>query len=199
MVKELDQLGFTNWCTNVRNVLKDIYFDDVWDNQCIDDYPHFITLVKERIRKAYIQYWQDSINDSVSSPKLRTYKLFKTTFCNEKYLTCIQGDQLIRAVARLRMSSHDLAIERGRYTKPKTLLNDRTCKRCNLEEIDDEKHFLLRCDTFSIHRQSLLYTCRLKCSNFKDYTPDEQFVFIMTSKDNIIIQSLATFVHKCFK
>ena len=49
------------------------------------------------------------------------------------------------AVARLRMSAHILAIETGRHVRPKICKDLRIHKNCDLEEVEDESHFLLKC------------------------------------------------------
>ena len=40
--------------------------------------------------------------------------------------------------ARFRISSHNLRIETGRHEKPKIPSEDRTCLKCNLNEVEDE-------------------------------------------------------------
>jgi hypothetical protein len=42
-------------------------------------------------------------------------------------------------LTRFRISA--LEIETGCYTTPKTPLENRLCKQCNLSEIEDEEHF----------------------------------------------------------
>ena len=44
-------------------------------------------------------------------------------------------------LTRFRISAHKLEIEIGRYTTPKTPLENRLCKQCNSSEIEDEEHF----------------------------------------------------------
>ena len=41
------------------------------------------------------------------------------------------------------LSLHHLQIERGRYTRPKTLRENRLCNNCNI--VEDEVHFLFIC------------------------------------------------------
>ena len=57
-------------------------------------------------------------------------------------------------MARYRMSSHDLNIERGRYNNPITPKNQRICTRCELNEIDDEIH-LHHCSAMNNERKIL--------------------------------------------
>ena len=48
-----------------------------------------------------------------------------------------------------------LAIETGRHDKPKIAKEERKCRYCNLDEVEDEKHFLLKCPLYNEERLSL--------------------------------------------
>jgi hypothetical protein len=50
-----------------------------------------------------------------------------------------------KCITKIRLSSHKLAIEQGRYNK--TNRNRRTCKLC-INEIEDEMHFILLCPSY---------------------------------------------------
>ena len=66
-------------------------------------------------------------------------------------------------LTRLRISAHNLNIERGRYTQPITPIQNRICQFCDKSCVDDEVHFLLHCETFDIKRQCLfgkMSSCR---------------------------------------
>jgi hypothetical protein len=52
------------------------------------------------------------------------------------------------------ISAHKLNIEVGRYNK--TPRNERFCKKCNTDEIEDEMHFLLLCNHFETERKNIL-------------------------------------------
>ena len=58
-------------------------------------------------------------------------------------------------MARDRMSSQDLNIERGRFNNPITPKNQQICTRCELNEIDDEIHLLLHCSAMNNEREIL--------------------------------------------
>ena len=62
-------------------------------------------------------------------------------------------------MTRFRTSSHKLHIEIGRYTIPKTPIDSRICKNCNINLVEDELHFLLSCQNFSHLRKELIYNC----------------------------------------
>ena len=81
--------------------------------------------------------------------KLRTYNKFKSNMKQEKYLN-IKNFKLRSSMAQFRLSAHKLEIEKGRfisntYIPPK----ERLCKECNMNECEDEKHFLLHCPLYT--------------------------------------------------
>ena len=55
-------------------------------------------------------------------------------------------------LTRLRISDHDLMIEKGRHTKPYTDLKKRICPTCN-EDVEDEFHFIVICPTYQNIRE----------------------------------------------
>ena len=69
-------------------------------------------------------------------------QLVKTNFKLEKYLTLVKKCEYRKSICKLRTSAHRLVIETGRYTNiPR---NERICKNCTNQEIEDEAHFLTR-------------------------------------------------------
>ena len=54
-------------------------------------------------------------------------------------------------ISRWRLSSHQLKIETGRYTTPKTPRNDRTCSVCPTK-IEDECHVIFDCPLYHVVR-----------------------------------------------
>ena len=49
----------------------------------------------------------------------------------------------LTAVARSRISAHRIAIEMGSHVRPKICKEERICKNFDLEEVEDESHYLL--------------------------------------------------------
>ena len=54
----------------------------------------------------------------------------------------------------MRCSSHKLMIEKGRYLNLER--NQRVCSMCNLNDIEDEFHFILRCPAYNDLRKKYL-------------------------------------------
>ncbi len=94
-------------------------------------------------------------------------------------------------MTRLRTSSHRLAIESGRWSRPnRTPLENRLCIVCMI--LEDEYHFVLECPLYADLRKT--YIRRYfwnRPSMFK-------FIELVTSENNIVCRRLAMFVHKAF-
>ena len=109
-------------------------------------------LDKSAHQKAFIRmkdiFHQESFTDiHRSDSKLRTYGEIKTVIGIEKYLLNPLRLDERSAITKLRLSNHDLMIEKGRHLKIDKSL--RFCPFCpNL--IETEHHFLLHCKTFKI-------------------------------------------------
>ena len=70
--------------SEVRQLLSKIGFGNVFINQKIDTRCNFIMSVTQRLKDIYIQSWSESIS---LSNKCFYYRLFKTYFIMETYLT----------------------------------------------------------------------------------------------------------------
>ena len=103
----------------------------------------FIATFVQRLKDQYIQNWFSDIN---TNRKLVLYKDFKINFSHEYYLDVISVQKFRHALAQIRTGHHPLEIETGRYTNiPR---EQRLCKLCTLD-IEDEYHFVLRCNTYN--------------------------------------------------
>ena len=193
MLLELDSTGFTNWCSRIRSVLELTGLDQAWETQHIGNTNKFMLSFKDSIVRIFTQRWKQDIG---SSSKLRTYSLVKKSLCVEPYILNIKGNHLITAMARYRMSSHDLKIERGRFNNPITPINQRICTRCESNVIDDEIHLLLHCNAMNNEREILLNSI----AGIINMQPtNDIFLRIMTSRDITVVKSLAKFIYGCFK
>ena len=80
------------------------------------------------------------------------YKFFKPQLCYESYL-----DQLSvknrKLLAKFRLSSCKLNAITGKY---KNNDNNKLCKMCDLNDIEDEFHFVLVCPKYLILRQKYI-------------------------------------------
>ena len=84
----LDFIGETNWCSHIRSLLFRTNHRDVWENHRVENANRLIKQVKLCLIHSL-----------------------------EEYLFYIPDTRWIKALSRLRMSSHMLEIERGRHVK----------------------------------------------------------------------------------
>ena len=99
-------------------------------------------------------------------------------------------------IAQNRASSHTLAIERGRYTRLKTPIQERLCKSCGV--IEDEAHFMLSCHINQSLRAELMRDIESIHPEFINMTENEQIYFIFNNEDGRILTWFGKFLHKSF-
>ena len=110
----------------------------------------------ENLQDSYITTWRKQLwNDICWSGG--TYRLFKTVFAWEFYLSRITERSHLIAVARFRTSCHSLAIETRRYTilpTPPELCLCTYCTKLN-GKVDNELHFITEYCHLDTYRKSL--------------------------------------------
>ena len=84
-----------------------------------------------------------------------------------------------RILARFRSCNLPLAIATGRFTKPKTPLNQRLCRFCKTSAIEDETHFLIACDLYSDIRYGLFKNAVDMNTNFLGMSDSDKLAFLM--------------------
>ena len=102
---------------------------------------------KAMTRMADIFHQEAFANLAKTSSKLRTYGKIKTDIGIEKYLYHIPNVETRIAVSRLRLSNHELMIEKGKHLKLD--VSQRICPFCEGGCLEDEYHFLLQCKTYA--------------------------------------------------
>lgn len=100
------------------------------------------------------------------------------------YLECVTVNFFRNALGKLRTSSHDLEIERGRYSN--TERNQRKCKLCNTE-IETEYNFVLKCPRLTSLREKYIP------SKFYQSPNISKFNILMSSKNVDIVMKLDVF------
>ena len=90
-----------------------------------------------------------------SSSKCRVYKHLIDHFTLQSYLTKKIPMQYKKLICKLRLSSHCLVIETGRYKN--VPLERRLCPLCTLD-VEDEFHFFFKCTYYSHLRIKFLKT-----------------------------------------
>ena len=103
-------------------------------------------------------------------------------------------------VTKLRISSHKLKIELGRYNKPfKIEANKRFCTFCNNESIEDENHFMLICKNYIKERKILFEKIINIFPEFEKMSINEKFIFLLKTGLSEVdsCKIITEYIHKC--
>ena len=151
----------------------------------------FNTKLSKLLKDKYLHEWY-SAKQSLSVGKLDTYTRIKSNFGFEKYLSSLHFNHR-KDLTRLRISSHRLSIEIGRYARIDR--SNCTCPKCSLGVLGDETHFLLECPTYQASREHLIKVVVNNCRNFNMMSNSDKFFWLLNCENDKIIQELANFVH----
>jgi hypothetical protein len=121
--------------------------------------------------------------------------MIKTVFGMEPYLQ-LREYHICQAISKLRMSSHPLAIERGRYTRPKTPIEERLCVLCGKADIENEEHFIYVCSFYNNERKMLQ---RNISSLLGQEGVTYNFITIFKHTDPDILYYVGKFIKVCMK
>ena len=134
----------TNWIKTIEKLINTFNLADK-----IGNHEKFKRATKFALEDGYQKWWKNSLNDPDLS-RLLFYKKIKLEFGMENYLK-IPGFQQRRHISKLRCSDHALEIEKGRHKKGSTrsLAHERLCTLCKTGQVEDEEHFLLKCDIYN--------------------------------------------------
>lgn len=176
--------GKSNWLTKVKNLLYQYGFNYVWDDPTIVNSKSFIPLFKQRLIDTFIQSWHV---DKENSGVLTLYTNLKDTFLYEPYLDILPSN-LRLFISKIRMSSHSLRIQTGRYGTNRVARNERYCTYCNTQDLEDEYHFILICPCYNNIRKKYI-------KRYYYINPSViKLVELLNSKNKIILKNLACYI-----
>ena len=178
----------------VKEALKETGFSHVWKNHGSFGHSSLLYSIRNILKEYYISFWENSLKSE--NGKLRTYKLFKSTFGMETYLDMITDKSTRKHLSSFRISAHRLHIhvERGRYTRPRTSVEDRLCSVC--KEIEDEFHFMFECEKYRVYRNNLFEVIKesdiilLDCNR-------ENLVILLQTTNMIILKAIKNYLEQC--
>ena len=115
--------------------------------------------IKEPLKEVFQAAWQSSLQNQT---KLDFYRNIKPVFNStpEGYLSVLPKYEHRATITRLRISSHQLAIETGRYEGLER--SERLCATCDMGMVDSEPHFLASCSSINVERVNLRRSLRIQ-------------------------------------
>ena len=172
-------------------------------NHCKIDYDEAASLspkqfklgCAEIVKTDFINRWVSNINADQST-RMGTYASFKKDFISERYLDLIPAVKHRIALTKLRTSSHNLEIGRGRYVRPRVSPEQRLCGTCHV--IDDKIHFVTKFRVKACERKSFFQNMSFVDPNFTVLDDKNKFVYLMQSQDQRTLRWFAKFLYNSF-
>jgi len=191
MVKGFDNAGYRTWISNVRDIFSMYDLSNCFrENFNIREGELLCMKIKDVMYTRFKDEWYDKV---CSYTKMRTFVTFKKEFRFEPYLLLIRDFKLRKVLAKFRLSSHDLEIEKGRYTKKS--VNDRICQMCNSGQVEDEQHVIVDCEAYDEFRNTLIANMKIHNLN---YNNAEFLVNVLQTNNESLIFSLGKYLQKVF-
>ena len=144
----------------------------------------------------YVQFWERKIRNSSMSA---SFAMHKMNYEYEPYLDQVTIKKHRNSLAKLRLSDHNLSIQTGRQTRPRTPPELRFCKKCP-DLIEDEAHFLCECTDDSDLKTNFFKAIAISYPDLDNITDKlMKYKFIMKIKDPSSLKSLGFLVNLLFK
>ena len=140
--------------------------------------PFIFNIVFKRLMDIF--YQEAFININREDSKLRTFGKLKTNIGMTKYLTQTRYIDSRTALSRLRLSNHDLMIEKGRHSKIEK--NRRYCPFCP-NHVETELHFLLQCNKFRSMRTVLITEIENAIPSFHLSSDEDKFKILLNNEN----------------
>ena len=97
-------------------------------------------------------------------------------------------------LCKIRLSAHNLAIERGRHLGLHT--SDIICTICKTGDVEDESHFLFKCEKYSNYMRS--FQCNILSILQKNNLSENQMLkFCMNSISLKVLRVTSSYINNC--
>lgn len=180
----------TNWAKLVNGLLSTLGFNDVWLQQGVGNTDLFLTELKLRLNDNFTQNWNSRLDNSTRASFYRN--ICGDSFGFKYYLNCVNISKYRHAMTRLRVSSHRLEVEAGRWHKPvSTPFNERKCRVC--DNIEDEYHFMVECQLYQELREKYINKYYWRRPNMLKLTQ------LFLSENERVLKNLSLYIYKAFE
>jgi exonuclease III len=151
-----EKYNANTWCLQVKELIYELKLEELWTNQMSINKHNFKTY-KYKIQTRLVEYFRETwIKSARHSHKGVDYLELSMFNCEMKsYLNYIMNDKSILKILKLRTGNHSLSVEIDRYQNRK-LYNERICKLCDTQKIQDLYHVIVECPRFKDHRSKEL-------------------------------------------
>ncbi len=164
-------IQLNNWSSEINMLLGNVQMLDCFNarNMCN------LENVRIKLMELECDSWKTNINNK---PKLRTYVTFKHQYEREKYVEMNLSRSERSYLAQFRCGILPIRIETGRFRGED--VNESICTFCDRNEVEDEIHFMFRCQKFHELREHLINYVKQNTNNFEHITYYEKFELLMS-------------------
>ena len=158
-----------NWSSEMKKLFDTLNVDVFNDKSLLD--PNGI---EDKLYSLMEKKWKEEI---IKKPKLRTYRLFKNNVHTEEFVSNIRCRRERSLFSQFRHGILPLKIETGRFKNIQ--LQDRICEYCDLQEVEDETHFLCNCTLYCDIRNPLFDKACSTNHNFAGIDDKNKFSYLL--------------------
>ncbi len=157
--------GKHNWTSRLKSLLYSFGFGNTWENQLTINHQLFVIIFRQRLIDCFVQKWKGDIEVSTVMP---FYKFIQPEFIFSNYLSIVRNVYLRKCLTRIRLGTHGLRVETGRYGRNRIERNQRYCPLCETQDIEDSYHFIIVCPALTqIRNKYIARYYRVRPSVFK--------------------------------
>ena len=189
------------WLNSIKNIIFNTGQCHLWSNQ-----KDFVSL-GQKFSQKHVAYLSQNLKDQsiqlLSSKineenKLHFFKNAKETLSISNHLTKIKSRESRSLISKLRLGVLPLEIERGRRKNvPK---EQRFCKLCNSEQVENEPHFIFDCPALENYRSPFITDLSLNVPFFHNLNSSQklQFLFFNELTPNHALETAAKLIVDLF-
>ena len=171
------------WLMKVKQELDELGLGYIWNLSHVDRIVY--NVIKERINDTFKQQCYNRI---MTTPKGILYKHLVNEFKLQNYLRKPLDARCLKEITKIRTCAHKLNLEFGRHRNVER--SERKCRLCNLNEIEDEYHFILQCPLYNGIRIKFIKTYYHKRPSVLKLTQ------LLTSQNNKELSNLGHYLLK---
>ena len=174
------------WIGKMEEIFNTCDMQNVWLNPLNFNTEWIRKEISLRLNDIFYQKWQLDIREMKSCS---TYKLFKNYLKLEAYLLKLDSTDRIN-LCKFRCRNSKIPVIVLGYSIQNIPYENRLCTICDLNEIGDEYHYIMKCIFFLNSRQRYIKNNIWLNPNYSKFSD------LFLSKDIIILRNLAKFVRE---
>ena len=136
-----------NWSSDVKTIMSSLNLINSFENQRQCD----MNSIRTSLYDLQVSEWPRKCADL---PKLRTYILFKQSYMTEEYVKINLKRNERSVLAQFRLGILPIRIKTGRFIGER--IEDRLCRMCDQNQIENEIHFMFHCSLYNEIRHTVL-------------------------------------------